>query len=166
MILKYLGITPEQMALAAGQTLYMLFWGLLLGSLLGIPLGILLALTRNNGVLENRFVYGSLNYLVNALRSIPFIILLVAIMPFTKAIIGTRIGTKAALVPLIFYIVPFLTRLVEGSLLEVGEGIIETAVSMGATPLQIIVHFLIPEALGSLVLSLTTGAIGLLGATA
>lgn len=166
MIEEYLGITSEQLAAAAGQTLYMLFWGLLLGSLLGIPLGILLTLTRKGGILQNRVLYAVLNHVINIVRSVPFIILLVALMPVTKMIAGTRIGTKAALVSLIFYITPFLSRLVESSLLEVDRGIIETAEAMGATPLQIIWHFLLPEALGSLILSLTTGTIGLLGATA
>lgn len=166
MIEQYLGITSEQMIIAAGQTVYMLFWGLVLGSLLGIPLGILLTITRKGGILQNKAVYTLINYTINIVRSVPYIILLVAIMPLTKIIVGTRIGTQAALVSLVFYITPFLSRLVESSLLEVDKGIIEAAEAMGATPLQVIWHFLLPEALGSLILSLTTGTIGLLGATA
>ncbi len=166
MIEQYLGITSEQMVIAAGQTVYMLFWGLVLGSLLGIPLGILLTITRKGGILQNKIVYTLINYTINIVRSVPYIILLVAIMPLTKIIVGTRIGTQAALVSLVFYITPFLSRLVESSLLEVDEGIIEAAEAMGATPVQVIWHFLLPEALGSLILSLTTGTIGLLGATA
>ena len=166
MIEQYLGITSEQMVIAAGQTVYMLFWGLVLGSLLGIPLGILLTITRKDGILQNKVVYTLLNYTINIVRSVPYIILLVAIMPLTKIIVGTRIGTQAALVSLVFYITPFLSRLVESSLLEVDKGIIEAAEAMGATPVQVIWHFLLPEALGSLILSLTTGTIGLLGATA
>ncbi|HBG11751.1 MULTISPECIES: methionine ABC transporter permease [Clostridia] len=166
MIEQYLGITSEQMVIAAGQTVYMLFWGLVLGSLLGIPLGILLTITRKGGILQNKVVYTLINYTINIVRSVPYIILLVAIMPLTKIIVGTRIGTQAALVSLVFYITPFLSRLVESSLLEVDKGIIEAAEAMGATPVQVIWHFLLPEALGSLILSLTTGTIGLLGATA
>lgn len=166
MIEQYLGITGEQMVIAAGQTVYMLFWGLVLGSLLGIPLGILLTITRKGGILQNKVVYTLINYTINIVRSVPYIILLVAIMPLTKIIVGTRIGTQAALVSLVFYITPFLSRLVESSLLEVDKGIIEAAEAMGATPVQVIWHFLLPEALGSLILSLTTGTIGLLGATA
>lgn len=166
MIQAYLGITPEQLTAAGMQTIYMLFWGLLLGSLLGGPLGILLTLTRKGGILQNRVFHTILNSVINVVRSVPFIILLVTLMPVTKFIVGTRIGTKAALVSLVFYITPFLSRLVESSLLEVDRGIIEAAEAMGATPLQIIWHFLLPEALGSLILSLTTGTIGLLGATA
>ncbi|WP_312503854.1 methionine ABC transporter permease [Lacrimispora sp.] len=166
MIEQYLGITSEQMVIAAGQTVYMLFWGLVLGSFLGIPLGILLTITRKGGILQNKVVYALINYTINIVRSVPYIILLVAIMPLTKIIVGTRIGTQAALVSLVFYITPFLSRLVESSLLEVDKGIIEAAEAMGATPVQVIWHFLLPEALGSLILSLTTGTIGLLGATA
>lgn len=166
MIEQYLGITSEQMVIAAGQTVYMLFWGLVLGSLLGIPFGILLTITRKGGSLQNKVVYTLINYTINIVRSVPYIILLVAIMPLTKIIVGTRIGTQAALVSLVFYITPFLSRLVESSLLEVDKGIIEAAEAMGATPVQVIWHFLLPEALGSLILSLTTGTIGLLGATA
>ncbi|WP_313257670.1 methionine ABC transporter permease [Lacrimispora sp.] len=166
MIEQYLGITSEQMIIAAGQTVYMLFWGLVLGSFLGIPLGILLTITRKGGILQNKVVYALINYTINIVRSVPYIILLVAIMPLTKIIVGTRIGTQAALVSLVFYITPFLSRLVESSLLEVDKGIIEAAEAMGATPVQVIWHFLLPEALGSLILSLTTGTIGLLGATA
>ncbi len=166
MVEQYLGITSEQMVIAAGQTVYMLFWGLVLGSLLGIPLGILLTITRKDGILQNKVVYTLINYTINIVRSVPYIILLVAIMPLTKIIVGTRIGTQAALVSLVFYITPFLSRLVESSLLEVDKGIIEAAEAMGATPVQVIWHFLLPEALGSLILSLTTGTIGLLGATA
>lgn len=166
MIEQYLGITSEQMVIAAGQTVYMLFWGLVLGSLLGIPLGILLTITRKGGILQNKVVYTLINYTINIVRSVPYIILLVAIMPLTKIIVGTRIGTQAALVSLVFYITPFLSRLVESSLLEVDKGIIEAAEAMGATPVQVIWYFLLPEALGSLILSLTTGTIGLLGATA
>lgn len=166
MIEQYLGITGEQMTIAASQTVYMLFWGLIIGSLFGIPIGILLTITRKGGILENKAAYTLINYTINIVRSVPYIILMVAIMPLTKIIVGTRIGTKAALVSLIFYIIPFLSRLIESSLLEVGDGIVEAAEAMGATPIQVIWYFLLPEAKGSLILSLTTGTIGLLGATA
>lgn len=166
MIEEFLGITTERLWLAAGQTAFMLFWGLILGAALGVPIGILLTVTRKGGILRNSVVYTVLNYIVNIIRSLPFIILLVAIMPFTKAVVGTRIGTTAALVPLVFYITPFLARLIESALLEVDKGIIEAAEAMGATPLQIIFRFMLPEAQSSLVLAVTTGTIGLLGATA
>lgn len=162
----YLQISSDKLWLAATQTLYMLSYSLLFGALLGTALGILLVLTRKGGVLANRVVYSILNNVVNIVRSVPFIILLVVIMPVTKGIVGTTIGTKAALVPLTLYISPYLARLIENSLLEVGKGIIEAAEAMGASTLQIIWHFLLPEALGSIILAITTGTIGLLGATA
>jgi len=148
------------------ETFYMIGFSLLIGSIIGIPLGILLVVTRPGGIIEHKLFYKIMNPIVNVLRSLPFIILLVAIIPFTRLIVQTSIGTAAAIVPLIVYISPYIARLVENSILEVEEGIIEAAESMGATPFQTIRHFLIPEALGSLILSLTTATIGLLGATA
>ncbi|HLS61518.1 MAG TPA: methionine ABC transporter permease [Virgibacillus sp.] len=148
------------------ETFYMIGFSLLIGSIIGIPLGILLVVTRPGGIIENKLFYKIMNPIVNVLRSLPFIILLVAIIPFTRLIVQTSIGTAAAIVPLIVYISPYIARLVENSILEVEEGIIEAAESMGATPFQTIRYFLIPEALGSLILSLTTATIGLLGATA
>ncbi len=166
LIEQSLGVTPAKLLLAAEQTVYMLFWALLIGTLIGISLGILLVLTRKNGVMENRFVFRLLNYLINIARSVPFIILLVFIMPLTKWVAGTTIGTRAALVPLVFYISPYLARLVESSILEVDPGIIEAAEAMGASTFQVIWCFLLPEAMPSLILTLTTGTIGLLGVTA
>ncbi len=166
LIEQYLDISSAKLILAAEQTVYMLFWALLIGALIGVPLGILLVLTRKDGILESRTAFRLLNYLINIVRSVPFIILLVFIMPLTRAIVSTTIGTRAALVPLVFYISPYLARLVESSLLEVDAGILEAAEAMGASTAQIIWHFLLPEALPSLILSLTTGTIGLLGVTA
>ena len=140
---KSLDVTQSQLIDCANQTLYMVFVSLVLGSLIFI-----------------------VNTFINIVRSIPFIILLVFILPVTKAIVGTRIGTTAALVPLTFFIAPYLARLFENSLLEVNHGIIEAAKAMGATTFQIIIHFWLPEAKGSLILSTTIGTIGLLGATA
>ncbi|QJF25868.1 methionine ABC transporter permease [Mammaliicoccus vitulinus] len=148
------------------QTLYMVTVSLVLGALIGIPLGIFLVITRKNGIWENRIIYYILNPIINIFRSLPFIILLIAIVPFTKLIVGTSIGTSAAIVPLTVYVAPYIARLVENSLLEVNSGVIEAAYSMGASPFQIIRHFLLPEALGSLILALTTSIIGLIGATA
>lgn len=159
-------ITLDQFLQAIVDTLYMVGFSLFIGALIGIPLGILLVVTRSGGVLENKFLYAILNPIINILRSLPFIILLVAIIPFTRLIVQTSIGTAAAIVPLIIYIAPYIGRLVENSLLEVNPGIIEAAESMGATPFQVIWHFLLPEAVGSLILSLTTATIGLIGATA
>lgn len=159
-------ITGPQIVKAIIETLQMVSISLLVGSLLGIPLGILLVITKSGGIIRNKIIFSILNNVINIIRSLPFIILLVAIVPFTRLIVGTSIGTKAAIVPLIVYIIPYIARLVENSLLEVNSGIIEAAESMGATTIQIIWHFLLPEALGSLILSLTTATIGLIGATA
>lgn len=159
-------ITGAQIIKAIIETLQMVSISLLIGSLGGIPLGVLLVITKDGGIAQNKAIARVLNGITNTIRSLPFIILLVAIVPFTKLIVGTSIGTKAAIVPLIVYIIPYIARLVENSLLEVNHGIIEAAQAMGATTFQIIRYFLLPEALGSLILSLTTAAIGLIGATA
>src|SRR5690625_2684526 len=144
------------------DTFYMVGFSLLIGSIIGITLGILLVVTRAGGIIENKKIFKLINPFVNMFRSFPFIILLVAIIPFTRLIDKTSISTSAAIVPLIIYVAPFIARLVENSILEVDEGIVEAAESMGATPMQTIWHFLLPEALGSLILSLTTAMISLL----
>ncbi|EHD19823.1 MULTISPECIES: methionine ABC transporter permease [Brenneria] len=159
-------ITADQFLLALHDTLIMVSVSLALGSLFGIPLGILLVVTRPGGLLQSAALYRILNPLVNIIRSLPFIILLIAILPLTRLIVNTTIGTPGAIVPLIVFIAPYISRLVENSLLEVDEGIIEAAKAMGATPLQTIWHFMLPEALSSLILALTTATIGLIGATA
>ncbi|PKW54205.1 methionine ABC transporter permease [Staphylococcus pseudintermedius] len=159
-------IDSAQLLEALYQTLYMVTISLIFGALIGVPLGIVLVATRQNGIWPNALIHHILNPVINILRSVPFIILLIAIIPFTKLIVGTSIGTTAAIVPLTVYVAPYIARLVENSLLEVDEGIIEAAHAMGATPIQIIRYFLLPEALGSLILSLTTAIIGLIGATA
>lgn len=151
---------------AIWDTLYMVSWSLFFGAIIGVFLGILLVVTRKGHILENRIIFSVVNPVVNTFRSIPFIILLVAIIPFTRLIVGTSIGSTAAIVPLVLHIGPYISRLVENSLLEVDDGIIEAAKAMGARPRQIITRFLIPEALPSLTLSITTATIGLIGATA
>ncbi|MFD1775924.1 methionine ABC transporter permease [Paenibacillus rhizophilus] len=159
-------VTTDQFMQAIMDTLYMVGMSLFVGSLIGIPIGILLVVTRPGGVLESKMLYAIINPVINIVRSLPFIILLVAIIPFTRLIVQTSIGTSAAIVPLIIYIAPYIGRLVENSLLEVNPGILEAAEAMGATPFQVIWYFLLPEAVGSLILSLTTATIGLIGATA
>ncbi|MDR3258656.1 MAG: ABC transporter permease [Fusobacteriaceae bacterium] len=166
MIEQYLKVTRATLILCARQTLYMVALSLIGGALLGMLLSIILILTRPKGLMEKKYLYLFLNTIVNMVRSTPFIILLVAIMPFTKFIVGTRIGTTAALIPLIVNVAPYLSRLFENSMLGVDEGIIEAAQSMGASKKQIIWYFLIPEAKSSLILALTTGTISLLGSTA
>ena len=161
-----LGVSNAQLILAAKQTAYMVFVSLAAGTVLAMIMAFALVLTRSDSILPNRFIYGILNTIINTVRSVPFIILMVFIITLTKMVVGTRIGTTAALVPLVIFIAPYLTRLFENSLLDVDRGIIEAAQAMGASYFEIIWYFLLPEAKGSLILSITTGTIGLLGATA
>ena len=164
-MIEKLGVPASQLILSAEQTLYMVFVSLVVGSILAIVLAMILVLTNENGILKNRPIYLVLNTIINIIRSVPFIILMVFIMPLTKTIVGTRIGTTAALIPLIVFITPYLTRLFENSILDVNRGIVEAAQAMGASYFEI-VWYLLPEAKGSLILSITTGTIGLIGATA
>lgn len=165
-MIEKLGVPASQLILSAEQTLYMVFVSLVVGSILAIVLAMILVLTNENGILKNRPIYLVLNTIINIIRSVPFIILMVFIMPLTKTIVGTRIGTTAALIPLIVFITPYLTRLFENSILDVNRGIVEAAQAMGASYFEIVWYFLLPEAKGSLILSITTGTIGLIGATA
>ncbi|MGP4071145.1 methionine ABC transporter permease [Piscibacillus sp. B03] len=151
---------------ATNETLLMVFISLALACLIGIPLGVALVATREHGLMENGAIFNVLNVIVNIFRSIPFIILLVAILPITRFIVGTSIGTAAAVVPLVFFAAPFVARLVESSLLEVNNGVVEAAQAMGASNWQIIFRVLLPEALSSITLNLTIATIGLVGASA
>ncbi len=148
------------------QTMTMVGLSLLFSTFIGLPLGILLVVTRKGALLEQIPFFNLLSSIVNIFRSVPFIILLVAIIPLTRLIVGSSIGTQAAIVPLVFYAAPYIARLIESSLLEVDTGVLEAAEAMGATPLQTIFRFLLPEALSSLVLNLTIATIGLIGASA
>lgn len=148
------------------QTFFMVSISLFLGAIVGTTLAIILVVCKPNGIRQNVVIYTILNTIINIIRSIPSLILLVAVLPLTKFIVGTSFGTTAAIVPLIFFVSPYIARLVENSLLEVNDGIIEAANAMGATTGQIIWYFLLPEAKSSLVLSFTTATIGLIGATA
>lgn len=159
-------VTGDQFLTAMQDTLIMVALSLGFGSLLGLPLGIVLVICRPGGIQPNRLVHQLLNPLVNIIRSLPFIILLITILPLTRLLVNTTIGTAGAIVPLVIFIAPYISRLVENALLEVDEGILESANAMGATTLQTIWYFMIPEAASSLVLALTTATIGLLGATA
>lgn len=159
-------VTGDQFLTAMQDTLIMVGLSLGFGSLLGVPLGIILVVCRPGGIQPQRLVHQLLNPIVNIIRSLPFIILLITILPLTRLLVNTTIGTAGAIVPLVIFIAPYISRLVESALLEVDEGILESANAMGATTLQTIWYFMIPEAASSLVLALTTATIGLLGATA
>ena len=159
-------VNSDQIIEALIETVQMVAFSLLFSVILGLPLGILLVVTRKGHLLENLPVFNVINGIINIFRSVPFIILMVAIIPVTRFIVGTSIGTAAAVVPLVFYAGPYIARLIENSLLEVDPGVLEAAQAMGATPAQIIFKFLIPEALSSLVLAFTIATIGLVGASA
>jgi D-methionine transport system permease protein len=151
---------------ATGESLFMVAVAASLATLFGLPLGVFLATSRRGELFEAPAVNRILGVVVNATRSTPFIILVVAIIPFTRLVAGTSIGSGAAIVPLTIASAPFIARLVEGAIREVDSGLIETASSFGATPLQVVLKVLIPEALPGLVLALTLAVVSLLGYSA
>lgn len=148
----------EEIAKGLFETLQMTVVSALLAYLIGLPLGVLLVVTDKGHVIENRVIHLILGTIVNIFRSIPFLILLVFLIPFTRWVTGASIGTTATIVPLTVGAIPIIARMVESSLKEVPPGIIEAAQAMGAYPMQIIFRFLIPEAVPSLLLG---GAINL-----
>lgn len=148
------------------ETGYMVVASTVLASLIGIPLGIILTVTRNGHILPNAVINSVLGVIVNATRSTPFIILMVAIIPITRMLVGSSIGTTAAIVPLTISAAPFIARVIESSLLEIDHGVIEAAQSMGASPMQIIYKVLLPESLHSIVLGITLAVIALIGYSA
>ncbi|WP_077620062.1 methionine ABC transporter permease [Bacillus sinesaloumensis] len=148
------------------QTFQMVGISLAFSVIIGLPLGILLVLTRPGKALGNKYVYQVLNVVINIVRSIPFIILLFFILPFTKLIVGTSIGVKGVIVPLVVYTAPYIARLMETALLEVDRGVIEAYEAMGIKTRHIIWHVLVRESRSSIVLGLTIATIGLIGATA
>ncbi|WP_027966733.1 methionine ABC transporter permease [Halomonas halocynthiae] len=148
------------------DTLYMVGISGVISALLGIPLGVLLYVTRPRQVLANPALNGVLGIITNIGRSVPFIILMVAIIPFTRMLVGSSIGTNAASVPLTIAAIPFIARLVEGALNEVSPGLVEAAQSMGATPWQIITRVLLPEARGGIFTALTVTAVTLISYSA
>ncbi|MFH0301221.1 methionine ABC transporter permease [Bradyrhizobium sp. 31Argb] len=162
-------MSPELINLiiqATGESLFMVAVSASLGTLFGLPIGVFLATSRKGELFAAPAANAILGMIVNATRSTPFIILVVAIIPFTRLVAGTSIGSGAAIVPLTIASTPFIARLVEGAIREVDAGLIETASSFGATPLQVVLKVLIPEALPGLVLSLTLAVVSLLGYSA
>jgi D-methionine transport system permease protein len=162
-------MSPEMIRLiagATGETLYMVAVAAGIATLLGMPLGIFLATSGRGELFAAPWVNRVLGVVVNATRSTPFIILVVAIIPFTRLIAGTSIGTSAAIVPLTVAATPFIARLIEGAIREVDQGLIEAARAFGASPLQIVLKVLVPEALPGIVLGLTLAIVSLLGFSA
>jgi len=156
----------ELLATSLWETCLMVGVSGLVGALTGIPLGVFLRLTDQGGILENALANKTVGALVNAARSTPFIILLVAIIPFTRWIVGSSIGTWAAVVPLTLAAAPFVARLVESALREVDAGLVEAAQSMGASTWQIVWKVLLPEALPGIVAGLTISLVSLTGYSA
>ena len=148
------------------ETVQMTVISTVVAVLLGVPLGVILVITSRGHIMQNEAVNKLLGAIVNATRSIPFIILMVAIIPFTRLVAGTSIGTTAACVPLTLAAIPFLARLVETAIKEVNGGVIEAAQSMGATPLQIIWKVLLPEALPTLIDNITVLIVNLISYSA
>lgn len=154
------------LAKGAWETIVMTFVSGFFGFLIGLPTGVLLYLTRKGQVLEHRTFNNVISVIVNIFRSIPFIILIVWMIPFTRALVGTSIGVEAAIVPLSIGAAPFIARLIENSLIEVPGGLVEAARAMGATPFQIVYKVLLPEALPSIINSASVTLITLVGYSA
>ena len=149
-----------------GETLYMVLGSTLLAYVLGLPVGVILYVTDKNGIRPNRFINLVLGFIVNLLRSVPFIILLIAILPFTRAVVGTTLGSTATIVPLVVSAAPFVARMVESSLKEVDAGVIEAAQSMGSNTFQIVWKVLLPEAKPSIIVGSAIAITTILGYSA
>lgn len=148
------------------DTLWMVAVAMVIATAIGIPLGVFLATSGKGELLSAPLLNRILGLIVNATRSTPFIILVVAIIPFTRLVAGTSIGTKAAIVPLTIAATPFIARLIETAIREVDQGLVEAARAMGATPLQIVRKVLLPEAIPTIVLSLTLAVVSMIGYSA
>ncbi|SUY63604.1 methionine ABC transporter permease [Clostridium sporogenes] len=148
------------------QTIYMILIATILSAVIGFILAIVLVVTDEKGIKPNKIIYGVLSAIINVLRSVPFIILAVAIIPFTRSVVGTSIGENAAIVPLTIASAPFIARLIESSLKEVNPSLIEAAKSFGASNIQIIFKVMVKEAIPSINLNLTLATITILGLTA
>ena len=157
---------PNDLYISFSQTIYMMFISGLISFVFGVIFGVILIVTSPSGILKKRFIYTLLGGLVNIFRSIPFVILLAALIPFTRIIMGSAIGTKGALVPLVFGTVPFFTRQIESALAEVDKGLIEAAESMGSSPLEIIFRVYLRESLPGIIRGTQITFISLIGLTA
>lgn len=165
-VLSYLVTLSPELLEATWDTLYMSLVSVVLASMLGIPLGVILVITSKGHIKENLRLNQVLGSIVNILRSFPFIVLLLALMPFTKLVAGTNIGTNAAIVPLTIGSAPFVARLVEQSLREINWGVVEASLAMGASTWQIIRKVLLPEAMPGIILGTTITTITVIGYSA
>ncbi|OOB78240.1 MAG: methionine ABC transporter permease [Epulopiscium sp. Nele67-Bin001] len=148
------------------ETLYMTFASTLLAYLIGMPLGILVTITDEKGIMPNKIINGVIGCGINIIRSIPFIILLIALIPLTKLIVGKSIGSTAAIVPLVIGAAPFVARMIESSLHEVDNTLIESAIAMGCNKREVIFKVMIPEVIPSIVRGLSITLITLIGYSA
>lgn len=151
---------------AIGDTLLMVVWSGAISFVLGLALGVVVTVTRPGGILENRVVYQLLDKLINFIRSIPFIILLTAVMPLSRLIMGTAIYVRGAIVPLVFGTVPFFTRQVESALAQVDKGLVEAALAMGSSPMEIVFRVYLRESIAAIARGTTITLISLIGLTA
>ena len=158
--------TVEMLMEGVVDTLYMTIVSTFFSYVFGIVMAVVLVICRKDGIRPNPVVYSVLDVVVNLTRSFPFLILMIAVIPFTRYIVGTTIGNNATVVPLVIAAAPFVARLIESSLLEVDNGVVEAAQSMGATPFQIITKVMIPECLPGLISSMTTALTTILGYSA
>lgn len=158
--------TVEMLLQGVLDTLYMTLVATFFSYVFGLVMGVVLVICRKDGIRPNALVYGVLDVVVNLTRSFPFLILMIAVIPFTRFLVGTTIGNNATVVPLVLAAAPFVARLVESSLLEVDGGVVEAAQSMGASTWQIITKVLLPEALPSLINGSAVSAITILGYSA
>lgn len=166
-IQEMLKVLQSRIPLAIWETLYVTVFATLFAIIIGLPLGVLLVVGDKDGIMPlPKWLIGILNVIINVLRSVPFVILVVMVIPFTRLIVGTSVGTVASIVPLTIAAFPFIARLVEGSLREINPNIIEAAQSMGASPLQIILKVMIPESVPSLILNATVAFTTVIGYTA
>lgn len=156
----------DELLESCGQTFYMVALSGAIAFVIGLVLGVVLIVTRKGGILQNAVIFNVLDKLINLFRSIPFVILLTALIPFTRAIVGTAIGTKGAILPLVFGTVPFYARQVESALAQLDPGLVEAAESMGSSPWEIIFRIYLRESIPALSRGTTITIISLVGLTA
>ena len=165
-LLPNISAKPNELIEATLQTLNMMVLSGAISLLFGLIFGVMIVVTAPKGILRNAFIYNILDKLINVFRSIPFVILLAALIPFTRMVVGTAIGTKGAILPLVFGTVPFFTRQIESALHEVDNGLIEAAQSMGSSPIEIIFRVYLRESMTGIIRGVQITCISLLGLTA
>ena len=165
-LLPNISAKPNELVEATLQTLNMMVLSGAISLFFGLIFGVMIVVTAPKGILRNAFIYNILDKLINVFRSIPFVILLAALIPFTRLVVGTAIGTKGAILPLVFGTVPFFTRQIESALHEVDNGLIEAAQSMGSSPIEIIFRVYLRESMTGIIRGVQITFISLLGLTA